>query len=112
MPSIIVRPIGPTVALSVVATSHAAVALTVSGNEYMSFASFLNPGALPVSVKVTPTGVAATLAVDGTPGDYVLPAAMSFPVVLPIPSLTPQVTAIATGAGPTIIYVTPVGIQS
>jgi len=105
-----IRPTGPTVALSVVATSHAAVALNATLNENTNFVALLNPGAVAVAVKISQTGVAATLPTDGTPGDFVLPPLMELPLLLPCaigPQSAGQITAIGATAGPTIIYATP-----
>ncbi len=101
-------PTGKTQALSVVATSHAAVAFTFFNNDVTAYIALLNPGALPVAVAITQDGRAAVLPVDGTPGDFVLPPLMQWPILLPCGFTTPKITAIATGAGPTLIYATPV----
>lgn len=101
------RPTGQTIALSVVATSHAAVAITTN-NDVTAYIALINPGAVAVAVRISQNGVAATLPVDGTPGDFVLPPLMEFPIVLPCAFKTPQITAIGATAGPTIIYATPV----
>jgi hypothetical protein len=71
-----------------------------------------NAGTVAVAVKISQNGVAATLPVDGTPGDFILPPLMIFPIVIPIPTVTPQITAIGATAGPAIIYATPVVYQS
>jgi len=105
-----IRPTGPTVALSVVATSHAAVALNVTQSDTTNFVALLNAGAVAVAVKISQNGVAATLPVDGTPGDYILPPNTGLPVLIPCaagPTGPAQITAIGATAGPTIIYATP-----
>lgn len=101
-------PTGKTVALSVTASSHTAVAFTFYTNDLTTFIAVQNPGALPVAVAVSQDGRAAVLPVDGTPGDFILPPLMEYPVLLPCGYTTPQITAIGTAAGPTIIYATPV----
>jgi hypothetical protein len=106
------RPAGQTVALSVVATSHAAVLLTTFTPDVVTYCALLNPGAVAVAVKISQNGAAATLPIDGTPGDFILPPLMQFPIVIPIPTVTPQITAIGATAGPTVIYATPVVYQS
>lgn len=112
---LIYRPAGQTVCLSVVATAHAAVPLVLQGNDVASYCALLNPGAIAVAVKLSIAGTAAQLPVDGTPGDFVLPGLMEVPMVIPMPtgnSVTPcQITAIGTGAGPTLIYATPLVMQ-
>jgi hypothetical protein len=109
------RAAGPTVALSVVATSHAAVPILLSGNDQTNYLALLNTGAVVVAVRLSQTGVAATLPIDGTPGDFILPAAMTQPLIVPMPmgpSAPAQITAIGATAGPSLIYATPVVIQS
>lgn len=107
---------GPTVGLSVVATSHAAVPITVTTNDYASFVSLLNTGAVAMAVRLSVAGTAATLPGDGTTGDFVLAAAMQAPLILPLPSpagVSPcQITAIGTAAGPSLLYVTPLIAQT
>lgn len=108
----IMRPIGPTQALSVTNTSHVAVALTFYTNDQCNFMAALNVGTVSAAYRVTQTGSAAVMPVDGTQGDFVLPPLMEFPIIISIPAMNPQVTAIASAAGPTMCYFTPVGDQS
>ncbi len=112
----IFRTNGQTVALSVVATAHAAVPLVLSTSvEVTNFVALINPGAVAVAVKLSVAGTAPILPVDGTPGDFILAPGMSHPVVLVLPSEAQgspcQITAIGAAAGPTLIYATPVVMQ-
>ena len=103
------RPAGPTVALSVTATLHTAVPITFFTTDIANYVLMFNSGTTAVAVQFSQTGVAATLPVDGTPGSFTLPPAAN-PYVIPLPNGVtgpPQVTAIGSGAGPSIIYVTP-----
>lgn len=116
---------GQTFALSVVATQHAAVAITSNTNEVCSFASFQNSSTtLAVCIAVGPlssTGAAQSpgtlvLPVDGTPSgiqSFMLPP-NSDPIIIAVPNSNSgfSVTAIATGAGPSLVYITPVIPQS
>lgn len=108
---------GPTYALSVANTQHAAINVAPFGNDIVNFASFINTGANPVCVTfapfaATPATPVLVFPVDGTPTvppSFVLPAAMQLPVLVAIPA-TPggfSVSAIGSVAGPSIIYVTP-----
>lgn len=108
------RAAGQTVALSVVATSHAAVPVLLTTNDAANFIAITNAGALGVAVKLSVAGVAATFPVDGTPGDFVVWANQTLVVPLPLPAQGApcQITAIASGAGPTIIYATPLVMQT
>lgn len=106
------RAAGPTIGLSVAATSHAAVPLTVTSNDTTTYCALLNTGTVAVAVTLSVAGTASTLPGDGTTGSFVLPAAMFMPLVVPLPSATQtnpcQITAIGAAAGPSLIYATPV----
>lgn len=109
------RTAGPTVGLSVVATSHAAVSLALTTNDSANYCAVVNTGAVAVAVKLSQAGLAAVLPGDGTQGDFILPAAMTQPMILPMPwspTAPAQITAIGAAAGPSLIYATPVVIQS
>jgi len=117
---IVHRPIGPTYAASVAATSTAAASVPMDQAEIMAFASFLNTGTAAVTVNIVPlgtgsTGVAgpAVIPVAGTPqaGSFVLPASMTFPLVVSVPSGF-SYTMIGAAAGPSLVYITPIGSQS
>ena len=112
--SIVIRNIGPTIALYVTASATTAVTVASTGAEIQEYASFLNTGATVVAVNITPNGTApaAVLPVAGTPQTVIiLPAAMTQPVIYAVPSSF-SCTAIGTGAGPSLVYITPVGGQS
>lgn len=123
--SIVIRPLGPTAALSVANTQHAAVAITNPGQDITNFAAFTNVGATDICVIILPltsTGtapVAPTLVfpVDGTPTiptSFILPHSMTSPIILAVPNSNNgfAVSAIGSAAGPSIMYITPVGDQS
>ena len=115
--STVVRNIGPTVVLSVAATTTASVSVVATSNEQLTFASFLNTGANPVAVTVSTaaTAPASVLPVAGTPQTVImLPASMVQPAIYAVPnglSNTFSVTAIGTAAGPALVYITPVASQ-
>lgn len=113
----VIRIGGKTVALSVTGSAHAAVQLTANTNDQINYVSCLNTGAVNVAIRFSPLSTdAATLPVDGTPGDFLLPALMQFPIVLACPTINMQipcyVTAIGSAAGPSIVYLTPAVDQS
>jgi hypothetical protein len=113
----VIRNGGKTVALSVTASAHAAVQLTGNTNDQINYVSCLNTGAVSVAVRFSQLSTdAATLPVDGTPGDFLLPAAMQLPIVLACPPINMQnpcyVTAIGAAAGPSLVYFTPAVDQS
>jgi hypothetical protein len=120
--SIAYRIAGPAFALSVANTAHAAVAITDSTNDLVTYVSAINRGATDVVVSFYPLSAAGvaqaptiTFPVDGTPttiAAHILPASMTQPIVLAVPNGNngTSVTAIGSAAGPSIIYITPVSI--
>jgi hypothetical protein len=106
---------GPTVGLSVGATSHAAVTLTATDqsangiifcNTSTSLVVYVKIASSTVGSTTAPSAAAATIPGDGTAGDFPILTyddtaitGMTFPV---------SITAIASGAGPTLFTATPV----
>jgi len=113
--AVILRNIGPTYALSVTASATTAIPIVQTSNEVQALSSFLNTGATTVAVNIFPTASgtapAAVLPVAGTPQQViVLPPSMNYPVIYATPQ-NYSVTAIGTGAGPALVYITPVALQ-
>ena len=110
--SSVFRTAGRTYALSVTSSSHAAVLIEDNTNDQVNYTSFLNTGTSAVAVKwgLTDPG-AAVLPVDGTPGDFVLPAGMTRPLIVATPASPYYLTAISASATG-ILYVTPAADQS
>lgn len=105
------RNIGPTVVSSVTASSTAAVTIPAPQAEIMGFAAFINTGSVSIAVNIAPIGTAAAavLPVAGTPQTViVLPPLMTQPTVYAVPNGF-SFTAIGTAAGPSLVYVTPIG---
>jgi len=117
---IVYCPIGPTYGASVTASSTAAASVPLDNQCIMAFSMFLNTGTVAVAVNIqavnnatgSGTAVPAVFPVSGTPqpGTFVLPAAMQSPMVVSVPSGF-SYTMIGAGAGPSAVYITPVGIQ-
>lgn len=112
--SSVIRNVGATTAMSVGATSTAAVLIESKTNDQVNYVQLLNTGSNPVAVKLGDANVgAAVFPVSGsTTGDYVLPAGMTQPVIVASPACPFYIRAIGSAAGPAIIYVTPTGDQS
>ena len=109
----VLRLAGKTTAISVTASSTSATIVEDQVNDQVNFASFINTGSVAVAVKLGDANVgAAVLPVSGTPGDFLLPASMSSPIVLACPTVPFYVRMIGAAAGPSLVYVTPVGDQS
>jgi hypothetical protein len=109
----VLRLAGKTVAISVTASSTSATIVDDQTNDQVNFAAFLNTGSVAVAVKLGDANVgAAVLPVSGTPGDFLLPAGMTSPIVLACPTVPFYVRMIGAAAGPSLVYVTPVGDQS
>ena len=110
--STVQRNAGKTVALSVTSSSHTAVLIDDNTNDQINYTSFLNTGASAIAVKWGPTDPgAAILPVDGTPGDFVLPAGMTSPLIVATSTTPYYLTAISASATG-ILYVTPAADQS
>ena len=110
----VLRPVGVTTAISVTASSTTATQIKASTNDQVNYASFINTGSTYVAVSLGDANVAAAvLPVSGTTtGNFVLPASMTVPIVLAVPASPYYVRLIGSGAGPSIVYITPVGDQS
>jgi hypothetical protein len=113
--SIVLRNIGPTVAISVTAASSTAVTVASTSNDQGGFASFLNTGATVIALTIAPSAITApvsVLPVPATPQTVImLPANMVMPVIYATPPSF-SVTAIGSAAGPSLVYITPVAPQS
>ena len=111
--STVQRNAGPTVALSVTNTAHAAVLIDDNTNDQVNYTSFLNTGAAPIAIKMGPTDPGAPVfPTDGTNGSYVLPAGMTSPLILASPTTPYYLTAISNSATAGVLYVTPAADQS
>ncbi len=112
----IITPAGPVQALSVNASAHAAVALTVWPGASPNFVLLQNSGTIPVAVRLSPTGVAPpAFPVDGTPADGVVVLLGGQTLTVPMPkgiTNEARITAIGSAAGPAIVYATPVNYQA
>jgi hypothetical protein len=110
----VLRSAGVTNAISVAGTSTAAVLIDDNTNDQVNYASFLNSGSTLVAVKMGDANVgAAVFPVSGsTTGDFVLPANMTAPLVLAVPTTPFYVRMIGSASGPSIVYVTATADQS
>ena len=110
----VLRLAGQTYAIAVTATSSTSLTIDDQTNDQVNFASFLNAGAKACAVKVSSlaTCPASVFPVAGTPGDFVLPANMTTPIVLAVPTTPFSITAICGGTDTTTLYVTPAADQS
>jgi hypothetical protein len=106
--------------LSVGATQHADVTLTPRGNDQFNFVAITNVGATDICVVFSQGGIATpavVFPVDGTPtvpNSFLIPHGMTGATILAVPTNgnSCTVSAIGSAAGPSIMYVTPVGDQS
>ena len=111
--STVQRNAGPTVALSVTNTAHAAVLIDDNTNDQINYTSFINLGASPIAIKMGPTDPGAPVfPTDGTNGSYVLPPLMTSPLILASPTTPYYLTAISNNATAGVLYVTPAADQS
>ena len=110
----VIRTAGVTTAISVTASSTAAILIDDNTNDQVNYTSFLNTGSTSVAVNVGDANVAAAvLPVSGSAtGNFVLPPLMTLPIILAVPTTPFYVRMIGSGAGPSIVYVTPTADQS
>lgn len=107
-----IRSIGVTTAVSVGATATTAALIQSNTNDKNTFVSLINTGATSVAVVFGPSDMAdPVLPVSGsTTGNFVLPPSMNAPIIFEIPTTPTYVKMIGSGAGPSIVYVTPVAM--
>lgn len=111
--STVQRNAGLTVALSVTSTAHAAVLIDDTTNDQINYCSFLNTGASPIAIRTGQSDPGApNFPVDGTNGDFVLPAGMTSPLILATPTTPYYLTAKSNSGTAGILYVTPAADQS
>jgi hypothetical protein len=108
------RVAGLTTAISVTASSTAAILIDDTTHDQVNYVSLINTGSNAVAVKFGDSTVtAAVFPVSGsTTGNYVLPPLMTTPIVLACPTTPFYVRMIGSAAGPAIVYVTSVAYQS
>lgn len=110
----VLRPIGPTTAITVSGSSSTAVTISASGNNQMDYCAFLNVASTPVAITIAPvvngvgTAGVSALPSESTNNTIVLGVSMQMPMVIAVPQ-TFSVTAIGTSGS---LYITPVGDQS
>jgi hypothetical protein len=110
----VLRPIGPTTAVTVSGTSSTPVTISASGNNQMDFCAFLNTASTPVAITIAPvvngsgTAGVSVLPSASTNNTIVLGVSMQMPMVVAVPQ-TFSITAIGTSGS---LYITPVGDQS
>jgi hypothetical protein len=104
---------GKTYAIAVTATSSTSITIDDTTNDQVNFATFLNAGtkACAVTVSNLATAPVSVFPTAGTPGDFVLPANMTYPVTLAVPTAPFQITAVCGGSDTTTLYVTAVENQ-
>ena len=109
----VLKPVGKTYAISVTATSSTSITVDDQTNDQVNYASFLNVGTKPCAVVVSSLATAPVAVFpNSTPGDFVLPGNMTYPVTLAVPTVPFQITAVCGGTDTTTLYVTAVGDQS
>lgn len=110
----VLRPAGKTSVIAVTATSSTSITINSNTNDQVNFAAFLNAGtkACAVTVSSLATAPVSVFPTAGSPGDFVLPANMTYPITLAVPTAPFQITAVCGGTDTTTLYVTPVENQS
>jgi hypothetical protein len=107
---------GPTLALSVGLTAHAAAIVKGSYNDQMNYVSLLNTGTGNVAIRFSTLSTdVAVLPTDGTYGDFVLPAVMETPIVIACPPISNSFPVYVTAIGSTaanLVFIAPLVDQS
>jgi hypothetical protein len=109
----VLRSAGKTYAIAVTATSSTSITIDDTTNDQVNFATFLNAGtkACAITVSNLATAPVSVFPTAGTPGDFVLPANMTYPLTLAVPTAPFQITAVCGGSDTTTLYVTAVENQ-
>ena len=109
----VLRPAGKTAVIAVTATSSTSITIDDLTNDQVNFAAFLNVGtkACAITVSSLATAPVSVFPTAGTPGDFVLPANMTYPITLAVPTAPFQITAVCGGSDTTTLYVTAVENQ-
>ena len=109
----VLKAAGKTYAIAVTATSSTSITIDDSTNDQVNFATFLNAGAKACAITVSnlDTAPVSVFPTVGTPGDFVLPANMTYPITLAVPTAPFQITAVCGGSDTTTLYVTAVENQ-
>jgi hypothetical protein len=108
------RPVGPTYALSVTNAQHATVQIQPVQADIVNYATFYNTSTNTICVACCQSGqTVPTLGfpTDGTPTaitSFVLGPNQDSPLIVAVPANGFGVSAIASAAGPSNLYVTPV----
>jgi hypothetical protein len=111
------RFVGPTVAITVTASSSTSVTINPNGNDQVNFCGFLNTSANPVAITIAPavpgtttTAATAVLPTGGnTSQSFVLGVSMSQPTVIAVP---PTFAITAVGTSGTTLFVMPMVDQN
>lgn len=88
-------------------TVHTPVPLEAYMGSQPNYVALINPGDLPVAIKVSKNGAEAVWPMDGTPGDFVLPPYMQQPIVIGMQTGS-LITAIGITTDSVIVFATPV----
>ena len=109
----VLRSAGKSYAIAVTATSSTSITIDDSTNDQVNFATFLNAGAKACAITVSnlATAPVSVFPTVGTPGDFVLPANMTYPITLAVPTAPFRITAVCGGSDTTTLYVTAVENQ-
>ena len=109
----VLRPAGKTAVIAVTATSSTSITINDTTNDQVNYATFLNAGtkACAITVSNLATAPVSVFPTAGTPGDFVLPANMTYPLTLAVPTAPFQITAVCGGSDTTTLYVTAVENQ-
>jgi hypothetical protein len=104
-----IRPSGRTYALDLTTSASSALLITPTTNDQTNYVCLLNTGTDKAAVTMAPESanlITPTIASTGNSGAFVLPGAMTFPLVLAAPKGPFYIKGISSGTN--TLYITPV----
>jgi hypothetical protein len=102
----VMRPSGRTYALNLTTSASAALEIAATTNDQTNYVSLLNTGTGVAAVELSnsSTVTTPTVASTGNSGSFVLPAAMTYPLLIAAPKAPFYIKAISSGTN--TLYIT------
>jgi hypothetical protein len=102
----VMRLSGPCFALDLTTSASSALLITASTNDQTNYVSLLNTGTGKAAIELSnnATVTTPTIATTGISGSFVLPAAMTFPIIIAAPKAPFYIKGISSGTN--TLYIT------
>ena len=103
----VIRLNGRTYVLSLTTSASAALLITPKANDQTNYIHLLNTGTGVAAIELSNGATFAdpAIAASGSAGSYVLPAAMTMPILIAAPAGPLYIKAISSGTN--VLYITP-----